>query len=52
MSPRIAPLVLYQEVAERICQRIYSRDLKPGEWVDEQALAESFGISRTSYGKP
>ncbi len=47
LSPRIAPLVLYQEVAERIRQRIYSHDLKPGEWIDEQALAESFGISRT-----
>jgi DNA-binding GntR family transcriptional regulator len=47
LSPRIAPLVLYQEVAERIRQSIYSHDLKPGEWVDEQALAESFGISRT-----
>ena len=47
MSPHIAPLVLYQEVAERIRQRIYSHDLKPGELIDEQALAESFGISRT-----
>jgi DNA-binding GntR family transcriptional regulator len=44
---RITPLVLYQEVAERLRQRIYSYDLKPGEWIDEQALAESFGISRT-----
>jgi DNA-binding GntR family transcriptional regulator len=44
---RIAPLILYQEVAERLRQRIYSYDLKPGEWIDEQALAESFGISRT-----
>lgn len=47
MSSRIVPLVLYQEVAERIRQRIYDHDLKPGEWIDEQALAESFGISRT-----
>lgn len=47
MSSRITPLVLYQEVAERLRQRIYSYDLKPGEWLDEQALAESFGISRT-----
>ena len=47
MNPRIVPLVLYQEVAERIRQRIYTHDLKPGEWIDEQALAESFGISRT-----
>jgi DNA-binding GntR family transcriptional regulator len=47
MSSRIVPLVLYQEVAERIRQRIYDHSLKPGEWIDEQALAESFGISRT-----
>jgi len=47
MTSRIVPLVLYQEVAERIRQRIYDHDLKPGEWIDEQALAESFGISRT-----
>jgi len=47
MSSRIPPLVLYQEVAERLRHRIYSYDLKPGEWIDEQALAESFGISRT-----
>ena len=47
MNTRIVPLVLYQEVAERLRQRIYSYDLKPGEWIDEQALAESFGISRT-----
>jgi len=47
MTNRIQPLVLYQEVAERIRQKIYSSDLKPGESIDEQALAESFGISRT-----
>ena len=32
MNSRIIPVVLYQEVAERIRQRIYSYDLKPGEW--------------------
>ncbi|MCL5123090.1 MAG: GntR family transcriptional regulator [Deltaproteobacteria bacterium] len=47
MNSRIAPTVLYQEVVERLRQRIYNYDLKPGEWIDEQALAESFGISRT-----
>jgi DNA-binding GntR family transcriptional regulator len=44
---RITPLILYQEVAERLRQKIYRADLKPGEWIDEQALTESFGISRT-----
>jgi DNA-binding GntR family transcriptional regulator len=43
----IAPRALYQEVAERLRQRIYSHELKPGTWVDEQSLAEEYGISRT-----
>ncbi len=46
-SSRIAPLALYQEVAERLRQRIFSHELPPGTWVDEQALAEQYGISRT-----
>lgn len=46
-SSRIAPLALYQEVAERLRQRIFSHELEPGAWVDEQALAEQYGISRT-----
>ncbi len=46
-SSRIAPLALYQEVAERLRQRIFSHELKPGTWVDEQALAVQYGISRT-----
>ncbi|CAM5463155.1 GntR family transcriptional regulator [Thauera sp. 28] len=40
-------MALYQEVAERLRQRIYSHELAPGTWVDEQALAEHYGISRT-----
>ncbi len=44
---RIAPVALYQEVAERLRQRIYSHELQPGTWVDEQALAADYGISRT-----
>jgi DNA-binding GntR family transcriptional regulator len=47
MSTRFVPLVLYQEVAERIRERIYNHELKPGEWIDEQVLAQSFGLSRT-----
>ena len=46
-ASRIAPLALYQEVAERLRQRIFSHELQPGAWVDEQALAEQYGISRT-----
>ena len=46
-ASRIAPLALYQEVAERLRQRIFAHELKPGTWVDEQALAVDYGISRT-----
>lgn len=44
---RIAPTALYQEVAERLRQRIFAHDLTPGDWIDEQKLAEEYGISRT-----
>lgn len=44
---RIAPKALYQEVAERLRQRIFAHELTPGTWVDEQKLAEQYGISRT-----
>lgn len=46
-ATRIAPLALYQEVAERLRQLIFSHELAPGTWVDEQALADNYGISRT-----
>lgn len=38
---------LYIEVAELLRQRIYSRQLAPGSWIDEMKMAEEFGISRT-----
>ncbi len=44
---RIARSALYEEVAELLRQRIYAHELSPGTWVDEQALAAGFGISRT-----
>lgn len=48
MNPaRIAQTALYQEVAERLRQRIFSHELPPGTWIDEQALAIDYGISRT-----
>ncbi len=47
-APRpLAPRALYQEVAERLRQQIYSRALEPGSWIDEMKLAQQFGISRT-----
>ena len=48
MSPaRISQTALYQEVAERLRQRIFAHELPPGTWIDEQALAIDYGISRT-----
>ena len=44
---RISSPALYQEVASRLRSRIYSQDLKPGDAIDEQVLAEEYGISRT-----
>ncbi|HEY4664399.1 MAG TPA: GntR family transcriptional regulator [Comamonas sp.] len=46
-SALLTPKPLYIEVAELIRQRIYSRELEPGSWIDEMKMAESFGISRT-----
>lgn len=46
-SARIAPVALYEEVAERLRQRIFSHEIQPGSWIDEQALAQQYGISRT-----
>jgi DNA-binding GntR family transcriptional regulator len=47
-SPRpLSPRALYQEVAERLRQQIFARQLEPGSWIDEQKLAAEFGISRT-----
>lgn len=44
---KIIRLSLHQEVAERIQARIIGQQLAPGTRIDEQALAEEFGISRT-----
>jgi len=45
--PSLAPRALYQEVAEQLRQRIFNRDLAPGDWIDELKLAKDYGISRT-----
>jgi DNA-binding GntR family transcriptional regulator len=44
---RIAQTALYQEVAERLRQRIFAHEIAPGDWIDEQDLASQYGISRT-----
>ncbi len=38
---------LYEEVAELLRQRIFSRALEPGSWIDELKIADEYGISRT-----
>ena len=43
----LSPRALYTEVAELLRQRIFSRELSPGSWIDELKLAEEYGISRT-----
>ncbi len=43
----LAPAALYLQVAERLRGLIFSHTLPPGSWIDEQALASQYGISRT-----
>ncbi len=43
----LTPRALYEEVAEQLRQRIFRRELEPGNWIDELKIAEEFGISRT-----
>ncbi|PKO61331.1 MAG: GntR family transcriptional regulator [Betaproteobacteria bacterium HGW-Betaproteobacteria-18] len=43
----LAPRALYEEVAELLRQRIFSRELAPGSWIDELKIAHDYGISRT-----
>ena len=46
-SLTLTPRALYQDVAELLRERIFSNTLPPGSWIDEMALAEEYGISRT-----
>jgi DNA-binding GntR family transcriptional regulator len=46
----IAPLTkrpLYLDVADRVRDLIYQRELRPGDWIDELALCRQLDISRT-----
>jgi DNA-binding GntR family transcriptional regulator len=43
----LKPRALYEEVAELLRQRIFSRELQPGAWIDELAISSAYGISRT-----
>jgi DNA-binding GntR family transcriptional regulator len=46
-DPPIARRALYEDVAERLRAQIFSRELEPGAWIDEQQVAANYGISRT-----
>lgn len=43
----LSPRALYQDVAERLRQQIFARELEPGSWIDETRLCAEYGISRT-----
>ena len=47
MNTKLINRPLYEDVAERLREQIFAHELAPGSWLDEQNLAESFGISRT-----
>jgi len=44
---RMADSALYERVAERLRSAILAHTLSPGSWIDEQAFAAEYGISRT-----
>jgi DNA-binding GntR family transcriptional regulator len=43
----LRPASLYEEVAARLRGMVFDRELVPGQWVDELALARHWQISRT-----
>ena len=46
-SPSLNRRALYQDVAERLRQQIFARELEPGSWIDEMKVSADYGISRT-----
>lgn len=47
MTDRILSQALYMQVADRLREQIYQHELAPGDPIDEMALCELYGISRT-----
>jgi len=47
MNTKLNNRPLYEDVADRLREQIFSKQIAPGSWLDEQGLAEQFGISRT-----
>ena len=47
MNTKLNNRPLYEDVADRLREQIFNKELAPGSWLDEQTLADQFGISRT-----
>lgn len=47
MDTKLNNRPLYQDVADKLREQIFNKKLLPGSWLDEQSLADQFGISRT-----
>ena len=47
MDTKLNNRPIYEDVADRLREQIFAKELAPGSWLDEQRLAEKFGISRT-----
>lgn len=47
MNTKLINRPLYENVAEQLRARIFSHEMSPGSWLDEQNLALEYGISRT-----
>ena len=47
MNTKLNNRPLYEDVADRLREQIFSKQLPPGSWLDEQNLADQYGISRT-----
>jgi len=43
----LRPASLHEEVASRLRNMVFERQLMPGQWIDELALAGEWQISRT-----
>lgn len=47
LTEQIKSIALYIQVADRLRTQIYHHELQPGDPIDEMALCERYGISRT-----
>ena len=47
MNTKLNNRALYEDVADRLREQIFTKKLASGSWLDEQSLADQCGISRT-----